>query len=180
MLTIFKSAMAVSAAAIGLSLAAPASAQSNTSTGTIALSLTVRNACVVNGATSSVSTLGSIGTITFADQAGTFDTVDGEMQGSLGTLRITCSPLAQPKLTIGGGTNDQGPQRNLVANGRSIAYALYSDAQRTSEIAIDQQLNLGVADGSAITVPIYARANSGGQLQAAGVYTDTVQVTLSW
>ena len=33
---------------------------------------------------------------------------------------------------------------------------------------------------AAITVPIYARVNSGGLVLPAGAYTDTVQVTLSW
>ncbi|MCH2486412.1 MAG: spore coat U domain-containing protein [Erythrobacter sp.] len=150
------------------------------SQGTIGLSLTVRNACVVNGATSVTSTLGSVGTIAFADQPGTFDTVDGELQGALGALQIQCSPLAQPLLTVGAGANDQSSQRHLVSNGNLIAYSLYTDAQRLSEIAIGEQIDLGVSNGDPISVPIYARARSDGQFRAAGLYTDTVQVTLSW
>lgn len=170
--------LALSGAAIAAFASAPAWA--DTSNGTIAVALTVTNACVVNGGTSYQANVGSIGTIQFPDQPGIFGDVDGQLVGSLGTLQVQCSPNATPVLTIGAGANDTNGKRHMAASTNTVPYRLFSDSARTNEIAIGDQLNLGTASTTAINVPIYARVNSGGQVMAAGSYTDTVQVVLSW
>ena len=167
------------AAAIGCAaISAPAYAGS--STGTMNVTLNVTNACVVNGAAAVQSAPGTVGTIALPDQPGIFGNVDGQLVGSLGSLQVQCSPNSAPVLLVGAGTNDAGGKRYMASNGSTVAYRLFSDAARTSEITIGQQLALGTATAQAITVPIYARVNSGGSVLAAGAYTDTVQVTLSW
>jgi len=168
--------IAVSLAAFAF--AAPASASQ--SVGTIDLELNVTNACVVNGATAVQPNLGSTGKILFADQPGTFTSVDGQLVGSMGALSVKCSPGASPTLTIGSGVNDSNGSHYLASGASTVAYHLFTDSARTNEIGIGQQLALGTATASAISVPIYARAVNNGTLLAAGKYTDTVQVTLSW
>lgn len=170
--------IAFAGAALAAFAAVPAWADS--SGGTIAVALNVTNACVVNGAASVQSNVGSLGTIQFPDQPGIFGNVDGQLVGSLGTLQVQCSPNATPVLTIGSGAHDAGGKRYMAANTNSVTYRLYSDSARTNEIAIGGQLNLGTASLTPISVPIYARVNSGGQVLAAGSYTDTVQVVLTW
>ncbi|WP_162527241.1 spore coat U domain-containing protein [Sphingomonas solaris] len=157
-----------------------APARADTSSGTIALALTVTNACVVNGAGAVQSNVGSLGTIRFTDQPGIFGNVDGQLVGSLGTLQVLCSPGVTPALTIGAGANDAAGKHHLASGGNTVAYRLFSDSARTSEITIGQQLALGTATTTAISVPIYARVNSAGAVLPAGSYADTVQVTLSW
>lgn len=156
----------------------PASADS--SNGTIAVAINVTNACVVNGAASVQSNVGSLGTIQFPDQPGIFGDVDGELVGTLGTLQVQCSPNATPVLTIGSGAHDAGARRYMAASTNMVTYRLFTDSARTNEIAIGGQIALGTASSTPISVPIYARVNSGGQVLAAGTYTDTVQVTLTW
>ena len=126
------------------------------------------------------SNIGSLGSIQFPDQPGIFGNVDGQLVGSLGALQVQCSPNVAPALTIGSGANDSAGKRRLTSNGNTVAYRLFSDAARTNEIAIGQQLALGTMSTAAVTVPIYARVNSNGQILAAGAYSDTVQVTLTW
>ncbi|WP_197277093.1 Csu type fimbrial protein [Sphingomonas profundi] len=155
-------------------------ALADSSSGTIAVALNVTNACVVNGATAVQSNVGALGTIQFADQPGIFGNVDGQLVGALGTLQVLCSPGVTPSLTIGSGANDAAGKRYLASNGHTVPYRLFSDAARTSEITIGQQLALGTATTSAISVPIFARVNSGGAVLSAGSYADTVQVTLAW
>jgi spore coat protein U-like protein len=168
-------------AAIGVAgLAAATPAMAGNTTGTIGVTLNVTNACVINGATSVQSNAGSMGSIAFPDQPGIFGNVDGELVGSLGQLQVQCSPGVAPALTIGSGANDAGGRRYMAANGRTVAYRLFSDAQRTSEIGIGQQIALATASSTPISVPIYARVTSGGTVLAAGSYADTVQVTLTW
>lgn len=169
---------AIAAAAATAVVASPAFAGS--SSGTIGVTLNVTSACVVNGGTTVQSNVGSMGTIAFADQPGIFGNVDGELVGSLGQLQVQCSPGVAPALTIGAGANDAGGRRYMAANGRQVAYRLFSDTQRTNEIGIGQQIALGTATSTAISVPIYARVTSAGTVLAAGSYSDTVQVTLTW
>ena len=180
-MTKFKSllrSLALVGAALATLGATPALADS--SNGTIAVALNVTNACVVNGAAAVQSNLGSLGTIQFPDQPGIFGNIDGQLVGSLGTLQVQCSPNATPVLTIGSGAHDAGGKRYMAANTNSVTYRLYSDSARTNEIGIGGQLTLGTASTTPISVPIYARVNSGGQVLAAGSYTDTVQVVLTW
>lgn len=170
--------LAISVAACA-AMVSPA-ALADSSNGTIAVALNVSNACVVNGGTAYEANVGLIGTIQFPDQPGIFGDVDGELVGSLGTLQVQCSPDATPLLTIGAGANDADGKRYMAASTNTVPYRLFSDLARTNEITIGDQLSLGTASSTAITVPIYARVNSGGQVLAAGSYADTVQVVLSW
>lgn len=171
-------AIAAAATLAGLSVAAPASAQS--AAGTIGVALTVTNACVVNGAQQVQANLGSMGDITFADQPGIFGTVDGQLVGSLGTLQVLCTPGIAPQLTIGSGANDSAGKRRMTSSGNMLDYRLFSDAQRSSELAIGSRIALGTSTATPFSVPIYARVSGGSTAIAAGRYTDTVQVTLSW
>lgn len=169
-----------SAAAMVLAATAATPALADTATGTIAVALNVTNACVVNGGGSASANLGSLGSIQFPDQPGIFGNVDGQLIGSLGTLQVQCSPNVAPVLTIGSGANDNAGKRRMASNGNTVAYRLFTDSARTNEIGIGQQLPLGTMSTAAVSVPIYARVTSAGQLLAAGSYTDTVQVTLTW
>jgi spore coat protein U-like protein len=159
--------------------ASPAAADT---TGTIGVSLTVTSACAVNGAAAVQSDAGRVAQVSFPDQPGLFGDTDAEAvaAGASGALSVLCSPGITPALTIGAGAHDFGGRRRMSYNGSSVAYRLFTDAARTSEIAINQRITLPVATSTATLVPIYARVNSAGTILAAGTYTDTVQVLLSW
>ena len=174
-----KSRLAITAAAAAAALAATPAAADSTA-GTIGVALTVTNACVVNGAQQVQTNAGSLGDINFPDQPGIFGNVDGQMLGTLGALQVLCSPGVAPALTIGSGANDAAGRRRMASNGNMLEYRLFSDPQRSSELAIGTRIALGTATTTPITVPIYARVTSGGSVIAAGRYTDTVQVTLTW
>jgi spore coat protein U-like protein len=171
--------MVVSAGAAVTSLASPTLA-ANSSSGTIAVALNVTNACIVNGASAYQANLGSLGTIQFPDQPGIFGNVDGELVSALGTLQVQCSPNVTPMLTLGSGAHDAAGKRYMASSGNSVTYRLFSDSARTNEVTIGGQIALGTTSTTPISVPIYARVNSGGQVLPAGTYTDTVQVTLTW
>jgi spore coat protein U-like protein len=171
---------AIAAGALIATALAASPASAGSSIGTIGISLNVTSACVINGATALQSNAGSMGSIAFPDQPGIFGNVDGELVGSLGQLQIQCSPGVAPALTIGSGANDAGGKRYMNANGNQVAYRLFSDAQRSSEIGIGQQITVGTAAAAAINIPLYARVTSGGSVLPAGNYRDTVQVTLTW
>lgn len=174
------------AAVIAIALGAGAAvspAHAGSSNGTIGVAINVSSACAVNGGSQTSGSLGQIGSIAFADQPGTFGNVDATMVASGGAgsaISVLCSPGLTPSLTIGSGAHDTNNQRYMASGSNQVAYRLYTDASRSNEITIGQAISLGTAASTALTQPIYARVNSGGQVLAAGAYTDTVQVTLSW
>lgn len=170
--------LAVATAAAAFFAATPSQAQS--ATGTVGVQLRVTNACVVNDTTTMQTDLGNAGRIEFADQPGTFASVDGELVGSLGALSVRCSPGASPVLTIGSGAHDQAGVRRMVSGSSAVPYRLYTNAARNDEIGIGRSLSFGPASAAAIVVPIYARATNSGGILPAGTYADTVQITLSW
>ena len=169
------------AMALLLSLAA-LPAQAGSSTGTIGVSMNVSAACLVNGGSQSSGSLGQLGSIAFPDQSGVVGTVDASLVPSAGSggISVLCTPGLTPSLTVGAGAHDSGAVRNLASNSNTVAYRLYSDAGRSSEITIGHAISLGTATSSAINVPIFGRITGGGASLTAGSYTDTVQVTLAW
>lgn len=168
----------LSASIIATAFSAPA--QAGQSTGTIDLELNVTNACVVNGAAAVQSDVGSTGKILFADQPGTFASVDGQLVGTMGNLTVQCSPSSAPVLTIGAGAHDSNGTRHLASGASQVTYRLFTDSNRTDEITIGKQIALAGAAGATASVPIFARATNSGTLLTAGKYTDTVQVLLAW
>lgn len=173
------SILVVGASVLALAIAAPASAGS--SSGTIGVSLNISAACAVNGG-SATANMGQVGSITFPAQSGVFGNVDAALVPSAGSggISVLCTPGLQPAMTIGAGAHDSGGVRHMASGSDTVAYRLYSDSGRTSEIIVGQQISLGTATTSAIDLPIYGRVSGGGVALAAGSYTDTVQVTLSW
>lgn len=164
-------------------IALPAQAQSSVG-GTIGVSLTVEEACLVNGSAVS-TTLGTVGTIGFGSQPGTFTTADATLAPSGGGSAITvqCSPGAQPTLTVGTGANDNGGVRRVADGaGNFIPYRLYTAPTRAAaeEIGIGEDFALGTMGTTAVDFSIYATATNGSPAAVAGSYQDTVQVTLSW
>lgn len=157
-------------------------ANAGSSNGTIAVSLTVSDACAVNGGSTTSGALGQLGAVTFANQPGIFGNVDAAMvaTGGASGIAVLCSTGLTPSLTIGSGAHDSNSLRHLASGSNEVAYRLYSDSGRSNEITIGQQLSLGTATTTAFSVPLYARVNSGGAVLVGGTYTDTVQVTLSW
>lgn len=169
-----------SALVLAAAAAFSAPALAGQTVGTIDLELNVTNACAVNGASSVQSDIGTAGKITFADQPGTFASVDGQFVGSLGNLSILCSPGSTPALTVGAGNHDSNGSHYLNSGASNVAYRLFTDSARTDEITIGRQIALGTATSAAITIPIYARATHTGSVLPAGKYTDTVQILLTF
>lgn len=164
-------------------LSAPALAE-GTLTGQIGVSLTIGDACTVTNDSISGST-NQWGTLDFGTYADLTSVIDGSVIGSDGSnaITITCSSGLSPTLTIDGGLYESGALRYLSAGSTdTIAYRLYSDSARSSEVAIDGSISL-TADGSAISLPLYGRvlpADQSSTAPASGSYSDTLVATLAW
>jgi spore coat protein U-like protein len=96
----------------------------------------------------------------------------------LGMLGLTCTVGMEFTMTIDGGAHPDkdGMQRYLANGSARIAYQLYSDTARRQEIGVGQPISFTVGQ----PVPVYGALTLPGRGVPAGVYTDTVQMTLSY
>ncbi len=156
-----------------------------TLTGEIGVSLIIGDGCTVSNGSAAAGS-NQWGTLDFGEYPDLTSVIDGQVVGEDGSnaISITCSTGLSPTLTIDGGLYDNGTLRNVSSdNGTSlVAYRLYSDAARSTEVVVDAPISL-VADGTALELPLYGRilpADQASTAPAAGTYSDTLVATLAW
>ncbi|CAI8752744.1 spore coat U domain-containing protein [Pseudomonas zeae] len=169
-------------ALLGFAMTANVSASSVT--GQISVNLTLTDACQVNGAGTGAGTGINFGTLSFGSETSLFTSAIGEVLSSGGgALSILCSSGTSPTVTVRTGSNDGGSLGGTRAladgSGHFVPYDLYTDAGRTTLLAIDGVIPLATSTGVAQTVNIYGKALGKASLPA-GAYTDTVSVELAF
>ncbi|MHA7117035.1 Csu type fimbrial protein [Pseudomonas promysalinigenes] len=163
-------------------LVATVHAQAATVTGTISSTLTLTAACQVNGSTGTTGL--NFGTLNFGTADALFSTVNGQVLGGGGAaMSILCSAGTVPVIKVRAGAHDgqsTGGTRALADGaGNYVPYDFYTDAGRTTLLAIDGTIALPTSTGVAQTVNLYGQARGKAGLPA-GTYTDTVAVELSF
>ena len=164
-----------STAILGYSNYANAAGSAN---GTIAVTLDVTAGCTVGVANS-----GQWGTLNFGTVSEIVNDINSTVVWNSG-LNITCSNLLPYSLTFGNGSNFNTTNnlRQLANDIHRIPYRLYSNASYTEEISSTEVDYIGT--GAVDNVPIYGRILIDDQnalvAPAAGTYTDTIAVTLTW
>lgn len=155
-------------------------------TGSIGATINLTTGCIINGQSAeNGATAVDFGTVNFGAHNTLFTSADGEVSGSATGIAIQCSPGVVPTLSFGAGQHDgqgSGAGNRALAHsssaGRYVNYGLYSDAGRSTLIAINGGLALA-SDGSAQIVRVYGRAFGATGL-ITGAYTDSVLVTLAF
>lgn len=101
-----------------------------------------------------------------------------------GALAIVCgSPGNNPTqfaITIDGGAHGDGSARYMSNGSHRIPYDLSADAVGHDRYSVGQQRTFTVGTGGATPVPIYGALPRNTRLMPAGLYRDTVTVTLNW
>ncbi|WP_442108017.1 Csu type fimbrial protein [Pseudomonas sp. NUPR-001] len=102
-------------------------------------------------------------------------------EGSSGSLHVRCNPSVRAfTVSINGGAHGDGANRRL-SNGRElIAYQLASDPSGSARYGIGQQRNFAISSAAQIPIPIYGVVVAHPQALPAGIYRDTLMVTLDW
>ncbi|MBM3110509.1 spore coat protein U domain-containing protein [Pseudomonas sp. P66] len=102
-------------------------------------------------------------------------------EASNDSLMVRCNPSVRAfTVSINGGTHGDGGNRRL-SNGRElIAYQLSADASGNAHYGIGQQLNFSINSTAQIPIPIYGVLVAHPQSLPAGIYRDTLMVTLDW
>ncbi len=120
----------------------------------------------------------------FGSQGPTWNTTlgAGVTDGDKAPLSVSCNPsvVSSFTVTIDGGANGDGTTRRLSNGRQMIPYRLSADPQGRSTYHIGQQRNFVVTRGSQIPIPVFGSVVANTSALPAGIYTDTLTVTLDW
>nr|MBV6630473.1 spore coat U domain-containing protein [Oceanococcus sp. HetDA_MAG_MS8] len=148
---------------LGLCLAG-AQARAATATGSMVVSATVLSTCLV-----------AVLPMAF----GNYDATENDAQAD---VTVTCTGTTPWTLDIDGGGSGSISAREMTDGGsETLGYQLYTDAGRTTVFGdgVTGDTVAGTGTGLAQTVTVYGRVPAS-QFPAAGAYTDTVTVTLTY
>jgi spore coat protein U-like protein len=154
--------------------------------GQIHARLVITASCEVskNDDSAPVTPTGGTAMLDFGSQGPTWNTTlgAGVTDGNKAPLSVSCNPsvVSSFTVTIDGGANGDGTTRRL-SNGRlMIPYTLWADPQGRSAYSIGQQRNFVVTRGTQIPIPVFGTVVANTSALPAGIYTDTLTVTLDW
>ncbi|WP_445764962.1 Csu type fimbrial protein [Pseudomonas sp. RIT-To-2] len=149
--------------------------------GQIQARLTITAGCEISSAGSTVPS-GSMGNLDFGDQGPTWTApIGASVSSGSNALQVACNPSVTGfSVTIDGGTNGDGTTRRLSNGSRTIAYQLYLNAAGTERYSIGEQKTFAVHRDGQIPIPIFGAVVANTSALPAGVYSDTLRVTLDW
>ncbi len=137
-------------------------------------------ASIVAGCVISGTNTGVFGTLDFGTQSGVAtSTVNASFVQST-SINLACTPGTTLSMSINQGSNFTTTRNLKLPNfTNTVPYTLFSNASRTTVIPVNQAVSLSYSNANNITLPIYGQLQLPGTARA-GVYTDTLTVTLSW
>ncbi|SDS98311.1 Spore coat protein U (SCPU) domain-containing protein [Pseudomonas asplenii] len=149
-------------------------------TGTIDVQMVISPACEVSSAGAAMS--GSLGQLHFGNQGPTWTgPINANIQNSGSTVHVTCNASVNGfTVTIDGGVNGDGSTRRLSNGNRSIAYRLTVDAEGKDSYGVGEQRNFAVSSDIRNPIPVFGVVVANTNALPAGVYRDTLTVTLDW
>lgn len=150
--------------------------------GQIQARLTIIAGCEVTNGGGSGSSVSDFGTLDFGQQGPTWDTpISASLGEGAGKLNVACNPSVTGfTVTIDGGTHGDGTTRRLSNGSQTIPYQLFLDASGNQRYSIGQHHNFAVTSGAQVPIPVFGAVVANTRALPAGVYTDTLTVTLDW
>lgn len=148
-------------------------------TASFQVSATVVLGCWVVGNTSQTSGI-QFGTLDFgshpAMQAGTYSGAIG-LAGS--PVQVECTPNTAVSLAIDGGLHVLDNQRRMRNGSHFVAYTLTTQPGGGTVLHPGVGVTMDVSGGAAV-LPVYGQAVTPGAGVPGGLYTDVLQVLISW
>ena len=161
-----------------------AGAQASTFNGQIQARLVIMASCQVSSGAGAgdQNQLENLGTLNFGSRGPTWNApVEALLEGNESNLKVTCNPsVGGFSVSIDGGNHGNGTTRQLSNGRQMIPYRLYLDAAGSNSYSIGQQHNFVVASGGQVPFPVYGMVMTSPKALPAGVYRDTLRVTLDW
>lgn len=142
---------------------------------------TLQNGCLFGVSSSSSS---NMGTLSFGSQSATATNVDVVSSTGSGSIVVTCTPGSSISIALDYGANGGSSAQRYMKNSagtRTLPYQLYRDAAR-SQVWGTGALALTVPSfpSTTQTYTVYARYFGATPLPAAGQYTDSVTINVTY
>ncbi|WP_366519499.1 Csu type fimbrial protein [Serratia nevei] len=150
--------------------------------GTVGVTITIGAGCVVTGGNSSgiTNNFGSISFGTYSSLANVI-TASATGSGGTGTLGLNCTTGTNYTVALDNGLNASGSQRRMASSVPAyISYNLYQDSANSIPWNNTTGVLTGTGTGSAVPLVVYGLVPAAGTTPAAGVYSDTVTMTVTW
>ncbi|KRP74669.1 spore coat protein U domain-containing protein [Pseudomonas paralactis] len=173
-------------AALGGLLLLAEDAQAAVASGQIHARLVITASCEVSKGVerAPVTPEGGTALLDFGSQGPTWnDTLGATISdGDKAPLSVSCNPslVSSFTVTIDGGAHGDGTTRRLSNGRQTIPYRLSADALGQSAYRIGQQRNFVVTQGAQVPIPVFGSVVANTRALPAGIYTDTLTVTLDW
>ena len=173
-------------AALGGLLLLAEDAQAAVASGQIHARLVITASCEVSKGVerAPVTPEGGTALLDFGSQGPTWnDTLGATISdGDKAPLSVSCNPslVSSFTVTIDGGAHGDGTTRRLSNGRQTIPYRLSADALGQSAYRIGQQRNFVVTQGAQVPIPVFGTVVANTRALPAGIYTDTLTVTLDW
>lgn len=152
--------------------------------GQIQARLVITAGCEVNSGASALpsGSVGELGGLDFGAQGPTWASpIGASLDTAAGALQVACNPSVTGfTVTIDGGTHGDGSTRRLSNGRQTIPYQLYQNPAGTQRYNIGQQTTFSVNSGGQVPIPIFGAVVANTSALPAGVYSDTLTVTLDW
>lgn len=143
------------------------------------------NGCILGGGASSVS---DYGTISFGDITSLNQDKDVTSSNNAGSIVIKCTPGTTVSIALNSGSNASGSiasgrlLKNINSN-ETLKYQLFQEGSFSTIWGNDSNggnVKTISATGTIESYPIYARLFANNIMPSAGIYTDTITVTISY
>jgi spore coat protein U-like protein len=168
---------ALSAIACGIvATICPIEAQAGTATGNLTVQMTITGSCTIGAAT-----------LNFGSDAGAALLTAGVNAST--TVSVTCTNGSPYSIGMDNGQNYLGTRR-MVSSGAYIGYGLFLDSADTEAWSTTTSASsctggantcaLSVGNGSAQSINIYGAVPTVATAPAAGSYSDTVTMTITY
>lgn len=148
---------------------------------TFSVNASIVQGCIVFGGSSQTSGI-PFGAINFGSHPALNTGVVNAMAGSsMGTqAQLVCTPGTTVQISVNGGLHPVGSQRRLSNGaGKYIPYSL--SLMQGTPTALPPNAAVGITtDGTPTALPLRGTVALPGTGIAAGIYTDTLQVVVSW
>ncbi|BBH47098.1 spore coat U domain-containing protein [Pseudomonas sp. KU43P] len=162
----------------------PAATVHGTTTGFIQARLVISAACQIDSGDQPPATLGNPGLMDFGDRGPNWDQplrTRVDEAGGEGSLQISCTPEVRAfNVRINGGLNGSDGVRRLSNGRETIPYQLAVDPGGNSRYGIGQARAFTIRGTEQIPIPIYGVVVAQPRALPAGLYRDTLRVTLDW
>jgi len=151
--------------------------------GQIQARLVIIAGCEVTTGTAPGHPISNFGVLDFGQHGPTWNNpIKANLTGtSTENLAVACNPSVTGfTVTINGGVNGDGTTRRLSNGSHTIPYSLFLDAAGSYSYSIGRQHNFAVTHAGQVPIPVFGTVVSNTRAVPAGVYTDTLTVTLDW